>query len=152
MNKLVIGAGVAGAGLGLAYYLKMQRLSKELEITTKVSIWKVQLMGLVLRVDVQLKNPSGGSVSIKYPFVKMQYNGQTFATSEVRSDNFPVPAYGQIQLDPIYISIGFLSLATSLPDLIAEYRKTGKITVQVQTITTLNSLFPYTKSDNMTIG
>jgi hypothetical protein len=63
MNKLVIGAGVAGAGLGLAYYLKMQRLSKELEITTKVSIWKVQLMGLVLRVDVQLKNPSGESVS-----------------------------------------------------------------------------------------
>ena len=152
MNKIIWGGGAIAAGLGIAWYLRMNRLSSELETVTKVSIWKVELLGLQLRIDVLLKNPSGGSVTIKYPFVKMLSGTNVFASSEVKNEDFDIPAFSQKQLEPIYVTIGFLSLATSVPELLAEYRKNGKITITVQTITTLNNLIAYTKSEDMNIG
>ena len=144
MNKLIVGGGAIAAAMGIAWYIRMHRLSSELETVTKVSIWKVELLGLELRIDVLLKNPSGGSVTIKYPFVKMSSGGKDI--------DFDIPAFGQKQLDPIYITLGYFTLATSVPELLAQYRKNGKITLTVQTITTLNNLLAYSKSEEIPIG
>ena len=152
MNKLIVGGGAIAAAMGIAWYIRMHRLSSELETVTKVSIWKVELLGLELRIDVLLKNPSGGSVTIKYPFVKMSSGGKDLASSEVKDIDFDIPAFGQKQLDPIYITLGYFTLATSVPELLAQYRKNGKITLTVQTITTLNNLLAYSKSEEIPIG
>jgi len=138
--------------LGASYLLKLNRLSNELETVTKVSIYKISLDGIELRIDVTLKNPSGGSVKVKQPFVKMIYGTTTVASSQIKDVNITIPKFSEVNLEPVMIHIGFLNLATTVPGLLKEYRSTGKLTITVKTITTINDSLPYTKTDTITLG
>lgn len=149
---ILIGAGAAAAVYGASYLMKLNRLSNELESVTKVSIHKVSLNGIDLRIDVTLKNPSGGSIQVKYPFVKMLYGGSTIASSKIKDVNIPISKFSEVSLEPVMINIGFLGLATTVPALLKEYRDTGKLNLIVKTVTTINDSFPYTKTDNITLG
>lgn len=152
-SHILIGAGAAAAVyFGGSYLLKLNRLSNELESETKVSIHNVNLSGIELTINVKLKNPSGGSIQVKHPFVKMIYSGKTIASSQVKDTNITIPKYSEVNLEPIRIKLGFLSLATTVPALIKEYRETGKLNLIVHTITTINDSLPYTKTDNITLG
>jgi hypothetical protein len=101
---------------------------------------------------VKLKNPSGGSIRVKQPFVKMIYGDKTIASSQVKDINITIEKFSEVNLEPIKISLGFLSLATTVPALINEYRQTGKLNLIVNTVTTINDSLPYTKTDNITLG
>lgn len=149
---LLLGAGAVGLVVGGSYLYNLNRLSSELEVVTKAIIHKVTLGGIILRVDVTLKNPTGGSIKVKYPFVKMLYNGSTFASSEVKDTDYEIPKFGEKVLEPIFINLSFFSLATSVPGLLKEYRSTGKATIEVKTITTINNQFAYSKTDKIPIG
>lgn len=151
-KHILFGAGALAALFGASYLLKLNRLSNELESVTKVSIHKVSLDGIDLRIDVTLKNPSGGSVTVKHPFVKMIYGGVTVASSQIRDVNITVPRFSEVNLEPVMINIGFMSMATTVPGLLKEYRNTGKLTITVKTITTINDSLPYTKTDTITLG
>lgn len=152
-SHLLIGAGaVAALFYGGSYLLKLKRLSAELESETKVAIHKVSLTGIELVIKVKLKNPSEGSIKVKHPFVKMMYGEKTVASSQVRDSDITVEKFSEVNLDPIKISLGFLSMATSVPALIKEYRETGKLNLTVHTVTTINNSLPYTKTDNITLG
>lgn len=152
-RHVLIGAGaVAAIYFGGSYLLKLNRLSNELESDTKVSIHNVSLSGIELSINVKLKNPSGGSIQVKHPFVKMIYGDKTIASSQVKDANIEIPKFSEVNLDPIKIKLGFLSLATTVPALVKEYRETGKLNLVVHTITTINDSLPYTKTDNITLG
>ena len=149
----MIGAGaVAAIYFGGSYLLKLNRLSNELESETKVSIHTVNLSGIELTIKVKLKNPSGGSIKVKHPFVKMIYADKTVASSQVKDANIEIPKFSEVNLEPVRIKLGFLSLATTVPALIKEYRESGKLNLVVHTITTINDSLPYTKIDNITLG
>ena len=150
---MVIGAGaVAAIYFGGSYLLKLNRLSNELESDTKVSIHSVSLSGIELSINVKLKNPSGGSIKVKHPFVKIIYGNKTIASSQVKDTNIEIPRFSEVNLDPIKIKLGFLSLATTVPSLVKEYRESGKLNVVVHTVTTINDSMPYSKTDNITLG
>jgi len=152
-RHVLIGAGaVAAIYFGGSYLLKLNRLSNELESETKVSIHNVSLSGIELSINVKLKNPSGGSIKVKHPFVKMIYADKTVASSQVKDANIEIPKFSEVNLDAIRIKLGFLSLATTVPALVKEYRETGKLNLVVHTITTINDSLPYTKIDNITLG
>jgi len=151
-KHILFGAGAVAALLGASYLLKLNRLSNELETVTKVSIYKISLDGIELRIDVTLKNPSGGSVKVKQPFVKMIYGTTTVASSQIKDVNITIPKFSEVNLEPVMIHIGFLNLATTVPGLLKEYRSTGKLTITVKTITTINDSLPYTKTDTITLG
>ena len=152
-SHILIGAGaVAALYYGGSYLLKLKRLSSELETETKASIHKVSLSGIELMINVKLKNPSGGSIKVKHPFVKMIYGDKTIASSQVKDTNITIEKFSEVNLEPIKITLGFLSLATTVPALIKEYRETGKLNMVVNTITTINDSLPYTKTDNITLG
>lgn len=152
-RHVLIGAGaVAAIYFGGSYLLKLKRLSNELESETKVSIHNVNLSGIELSINVNLKNPSGGSIKVKHPFVKMIYADKTVASSQVKDTNIEIPKFSEANLEPIRIKLGFLSLATTVPALLKEYRDNGKLNLVVQTITTINDSLPYTKTDNITLG
>jgi hypothetical protein len=151
-KHILIGAGAAAAVYGASYLLKLSRLSNELESVTKASIYKVSLSGIELKIEVILKNPSGGSIKVKQPFVKMVYGESTIASSQVKDLNITIEKFSEIKLEPIMINIGFLTLATTVPALLKEYRQTGKLNITVKTITTINDRLPYTKIDNITLG
>lgn len=132
--------------------VKLQRFSKELESITKVSIHKVSLEGIELRIDVTLKNPSGGSLRVKQPFVKMIHEGTTVASSQIADVNITVPRFSEVSMEPIRLNIGFLMLAAKFPTLLRQYRDTGQIRLVVKTVTTINDRLPYTKTDDITLG
>ena len=152
-SHLLMGAGAAVAlYFGGSYLLKLKRLSNELETETKASIHKVSLSGIELAIHVKLKNPSGGSISVKQPFVKMIYADRTIASSQVKDVNIKIPKYSEVNLEPIRINLSFLSLATTVPALVKAYRQNGKLNILVQTITTINDQLAYSKTDNITLG
>ncbi len=151
-KHIVVGGGILGAVLAGRYLLNLNRLNNELETVTKVRVNKVTLAGLELLVDVTLKNPSGGSLSVKYPFIKLQYGDSSFATSEVRNQDFTLKKFSQVQLPPIFISIGFFTLATNAPAAYAEFRKKGKVNLTVKTISTINNTLPYTRTDSIVLS
>lgn len=151
-KHILIGVGAAAAIYGANYLLKLNRLSNELETVTKINIHKVSLDGIELRVDVTLKNPSGGAIKVKYPFVKLMYKGSTIASSTVKNVNIPIEKFTEVGIEPVMIKLGFVSLATQVPALLNEYRRTGKIALEVKTVTTINDSFPYSKTDMVNIG
>lgn len=144
---LLWGAAGLVVVLGGRYLYKLSRLSNELEVVTKVT-----MQGLNLRVDVTLKNPTEGSISVKHPFVKMMYNGDTFASSDVKDVDYVLPRFGQKKLDPIIIKLSFLTLATSFPAMAKQYRTQGTMTIDVSIVTTINNKIPFNKNEKMTIG
>jgi hypothetical protein len=149
---LLLGVGTAAALYGASYLVKLNRLSNELESVTKVSIHKVSLSGIDLRIDVMLKNPSGGSIKVKHPFVKLIYGVNTIATSQVKDVNMTISKFSEVSLEPVMVNIGFMSLATTVPGLLKEYRNTGKLNLTVKTLTTINDSLPYTKTDIISLG
>jgi hypothetical protein len=149
--KIALGIGVVALGFGTAYILKMKRLSEELETTTSVMIHKVNLNGIELKVDVTLKNPTQGTLRIKHPFVKFLYKDKVFATSEIKNSDITIPKFGQVNIEPIFIQLGFISLASVTPDLLKQYRSSGQLDLVVKTITTINDKVPYTKTDTIQI-
>jgi hypothetical protein len=152
-GKHLLWGALGAAGLaGGAYFLGLGRLSKELETVTKGLIHKVTLTGLTIRIDVTLKNPSAGTIKVKYPFVKLLYGESTLGSSEVKNKDFSIPQFGEVTLEPIYLTLGFLSLATSAASLLRDYRSSGKLTLTVRTVTTLNGNVPFSKSEEITIG
>lgn len=152
-SHLLIGVGtVAALAYGGSYLLKLNRLSNELESETRVSIHEVSMSGITLTINVKLKNPSGGSLKVKHPFVKMIYGGKTITSSQIKDVNITVGKFSEVALQPIRLTLSFLSLATTVPALIRDYRNTGKLELTVNTITTINDKLPYSKTDNITLG
>lgn len=149
---ILLSAGAIAAVYGASYLLKLNRLSNELEAVTKIAIHKVSLSGIDLRIDVTLKNPSGGTVKVKHPFIKMIYGTSTVASSQVKDVNITIPKFSEVNLSPVMINIGFLTLATTVPALLKEYRETGKLNITVKTITTINDSIPFSKTDTVTLG
>jgi len=149
---ILIGAGTLAAVYGVSYLLKLNRFSNELEVVTKASIYKVSLQGIEIHVDVTLKNPSGATVKVKQPFVKMIYNQSTIATSQMENINIEVEKFSEVKTKPIKITMGFMTLATKVPALLKAFRDTGQIQLVVETITTINNKLPYTKTDMITLG
>lgn len=149
---ILLSAGAIAALYGTSYLLKLNRLSNELEAVTKVAIHKVSLAGIDLRIDVTLKNPSGGTVNVKHPFIKMIYGASTVASSQIKDVNITIPKFSEVNLPPVMINIGFLNLATTVPALLREYRETGKLNITVKTITTINDSIPFSKTDTITLG
>lgn len=150
-SKVALGVGAAVLALGIPYLLKLKRLAEDLETVTTVNIHHVNLTGMKLRVDVTLKNATESTLKVKYPFVRMLYKDTVFATSESRDKDYEVPKFGEVRIDPIYVELSFVQLAMKFPELLLEYRKSGKLAFTVRTVTTINNNIPYNKTENISI-
>ena len=144
-KQILAGSGAVVLAGGVIYFSRLSRMKANLEILSKVIIQKINLTGITIRVEVQIKNPTEGSVKVKFPFIKMQYKGSTFASSEVQNKDFTLPKFGQINLDPIFITLSYMNLATTAPALLRDYRTTGNLSFNLETITTLNNSIPFSK-------
>ena len=151
-KHILIGVGAIALVAGGSYLLKVKRLSDELETVTKVNIYRISAGGIDLKIDVTLKNPSDGSITIKYPFVKLTHNESTIASSQVKNQDIRIEKFSEVLLDPIIVNVGFVTLAMTVPALLKEYRQQGQLTVVAKTFTTINNRLPYTKTDKMVIG
>jgi len=153
IGKIVIGgAGAALLGAG-AYLLRLRRTASQLETVVKTNVHQINQSGITIRVDVLLKNPTRGSLKIKFPFIKLLYLGSTIGTSQAIDKDVLIPSYGQAVVDGIMIQVPAVGLISIGVDLIKGILgATAGVSVQIKTITAIDLWFktlPYEKTQDI---
>src|SRR5437762_8384673 len=112
MTRKILTTTLIGGGLiaGFSYYLTMKKTTAELEVIPEVSINSVNWDGIAIRIDLLLKNPTKGSFSIKFPFVKLTYKDTTVGSSQVVNKDIKIPSYGQAKIEKLLVNIPVLSI------------------------------------------
>jgi hypothetical protein len=155
LTKIVTG-GVLGAGAiaGWSYIKNLKTASAELEIQPTVNIHKLAWDGLTLRLDLKLKNPSKGSFSIRFPYVKLFYKDTLIGSSNVVDKEIKIPAFGEVAIDKIMIQIPMTNVFSVAFALIKALTGGEATMLTIRTITTINLgiiNLPYEDKQDITI-
>ena len=155
LTNILIGTTVGAAVIGaITYVAKLSRVSAQLESVATAMIHSVSLKGLVIRVDITLKNPTGTVLKIKYPFIKLLYKESTIGTSKSINQDIIIPANGEAHINSIMISVpitGLFSLSSGLLNLLT---KKQAVVIVVKTISTIDlgwRKIPYEKTDSINL-
>ena len=149
MLGTTIGAGVVGL---ITYVTRLNRTSAQLESVTTANIYSLKADGLMIRVDVQLKNPNSTTFKLKFPFVKVVYAGKTIGTSQVINKDIQLPAYGEAKIDAIMVKIPFTSILSLSSGLFKMLVNKEPAKISVTTISTIDlgwKKVPYEKTDDI---
>lgn len=153
--KLVTGALLGlGTVAGLTYVKHLKQASQELQVIPKVSVYNLSWTGLTLRVDVLLKNPTKGSFSIKFPFVKLLYKDTLIGSSAPIDTDIKIPAFGQAAIEKILVQIPMSSVFSVVFNLIKALNNNEAATITVTSFTTINLgwiTLPYENKADVTI-
>ena len=142
-GKIAIGAGLLFGG---GYVFRMNRTSTNLEIEINTSILSLKLTGVTVKVDAKIKNPTDGSLKIKYPFFKLIFKGETLGSSQVIDKNINILSFGEAKIEGMLITIPLSGIFSIGMEMLTSLKtKTGvKVTVKViTTIYTVFSSIPY---------
>jgi len=155
-KKIAVGTLIGGALIGgTVYVIRLNKMSAELETVPMVKIHKLDLTGLTLRVDVQLKNPTRTAFKIKFPFIKLIYKGTTVGSSQVVDKDISIPAFGEVVVNQIMIRVPLLSIFSLSGGLIKAIQNNEAVKLDVKTSTTIDigwKKMPYDKSDTITLS
>lgn len=155
-KKVAVGTVIGGALIGgTVYVIRLTNMSTELETVPMVKIHKLDLTGLTLRVDLQLKNPTRTAFKIKFPFTKLVYKGTTVGSSQVIDKDISIPAFGEAIVNEIMIRVPLLSMFSLSGSLITAVQNKELIKLDVTTSTTIDigwKKVPYTKNDTITLS
>ena len=136
----VLTVTLVGGGLiaGYSYYLKMKKTQAELEVIPNASVHEINWNGLTIRIDLLLKNPTKGSFSIKFPFVKLIYKGTTVGSSEVMDKEIKIPAFGQVKIDKILVQIPIMSIFTVSTSILKAIQSGEQVAITATLMTTID--------------
>jgi len=156
LTKKIIVGGILGAGAiaGYTYYLKMKKTQAELEVVPDANLYQVNLNGIIIRIDLLLKNPTKGSFSIKFPFVKLKYKDNLIGSSEVVNKDIKIPAFGQAKIDKILVSIPILSIFSMSSSILKAIQSKEEVKITATLITTIDlgwTTLPFEESHEITL-
>lgn len=155
-KKIAVGTVIGGALIGgTVYVVRLTKMSAELETVPMVKIHKLDLTGLTLRVDVQLKNPTRTAFKIKFPFIKLIYKGTTVGSSQVVDKDISIPAFGEVIITQIMIRVPLLSIFSLSGGLITAIQNKEAVKLDVKTSTTIDigwKKVSYDKSDTISLS
>jgi len=143
LTKILIGSGALLTG---GYLFKMSRTSANLETEIKAKIHKFDLSGMTVRVDAKIKNPTEGSLKIKYPFVKLSFKGNTVGSSQAVNQDITIPKFGEVNIEAIMINIPIMNIVTVAFDMGKSIKSGTGVKIGIKIITTIYttfSSFPY---------
>lgn len=146
-----VGAGVIAV---ISYFANMRRASIQLEVVPTASIHSVSVTGLIIRVDALLKNPTGASFVVKFPYVKISHKDTVLGSSQVIDKDISVPAYGQVKIDNIQVEVSTFSFFSVAYDVIKAILNKESVTMKIETITTIDlgwSRVPYNDQKEVTL-
>lgn len=154
-KKLIVG-GLVGAGAiaGYSYYLKMKKTQAELEVVPEATIHEVNLNGITIRLDLLLKNPTKGSFSIKFPFVKLKYKDSLVGSSQVVNQDIKIPAFGQIKIEKILVNVPMISIFSVSSSILKAVQSKEEVKITATLITTIDlgwTKLPFEESHEITL-
>lgn len=138
ITKILLGTGVVLTG---GYLLKMGRTSSNIEAVIKASIHSLKLSGITIRVDAKLKNPTDGTLKLKYPFVKLAYKDSTIGSSQAINQDITIPKYGEANIESIMINIPLTGIFSVAMDLLKSLKTGAGIKVMITIVTTIYTTF-----------
>lgn len=155
-KKIVVGTVIGGALIGgTIYMVRLNDMSAELEVIPMVRIHKLDLTGLTLAVDLQLKNPTRSTFKIKFPFVKLVYKDITVGSSQVLDKDITIPAFGEAVIEKIMIRVPLLNIFSLSGSLLRAVQNKEAVKLEVKTLTTIDlgwKKVPYAKSDTVALS
>src|SRR5215212_4315131 len=138
-TKILAGTVIgAGAIAGWTYVKNLKRAKAELEVSPKASLHQLSWDGLTIKLDVLLKNPTKGSFSIKFPFVKLFYKDTAVGSSQAINKDIKIPAFGQAMIDSIWVQIPMSSVFSVVFTLIKALLNNESVLLTIRTITTID--------------
>lgn len=138
-KKILIGTGIVALTTGaIAYVRRLGSTATELVIVPKAMIHKLNLNGALIRVDVQIKNPTRTKLKMKFPFVKLIYKDNVIGSSQVVPQDILVPGFGQTVIDKIMIDIPLTGIFSLAGDLVKALLLGEGVKVMVRTLTTID--------------
>lgn len=151
LGKIAIGVLVGGgAYAGYKYFSGLKQTSTELESVSSLMIHKMGLDGLTIRVDITLKNPTSGTLSIKYPFVKLLHENAMIGSSKVIDKDIQLSPFGETHIEQILINVPIMSILNLAKSLVAKQ----PVKVVSKIISTINlgwKKLPFEKSQEHTL-
>lgn len=111
-TALILGTA---AGAGLLYWISKEILPKKkvgdkLDTVAKVNVHSIKMNGVTLRIDVTLKNPTEGSLTIKQPYIKLKHGTKDLGSSKIENKLIVIEPYKEKDIDPIYFTFPLMSL------------------------------------------
>jgi hypothetical protein len=154
-GKIITGVLIGtGAVMGYAYYKRLKKMQVELEIIPKANLQRLSGDGLTIRVDVLMKNPTKGSFKIKFPFVKLIYSGSTIGSSQVMNKEITIPAYGEVMIDQILITLPVINIFSLGYSVVKALQKKEPVQLQLKVMTVIDigiKEFPYESTSDIVI-
>lgn len=156
LSRKVLTGTLIGAGLiaGYRYYLNMKKTQSELEVIPDARLHEVNWNGIIIRIDVLLKNPTKGSFAIKFPFVKLIYKGATVGSSEAVNKEIKIPAFGQAKIDKLLVTIPIMSLFTVSSSILKAIQNNEQVQITAKMMTTIDlgwTKIPFEESHDVTL-
>ncbi len=138
-NKIIAGTVLGvGAVAAIAYFKNINRAQAQLQVIANASIYQLSLEGLTVKVDALLKNPTGASFKIKYPFIQLTHKNVLVGSSQVVNKDIKIPAYGQVLIKDMMVKIPVLSFFSVVYDMVQSLLSNKSIVFTIAVITTVN--------------
>ena len=138
-NKIIAGSVIGMGAIGLiAYFKRINRAQAQLQVIPNASIFQLSLDGLTVKVDALLKNPTGASFKIKYPFIELTHKNMLVGSSQVINKDIKIPAYGQVLIQDMMVKIPVLSFFSVVYDMVKSLMNNKSIVFTVGVITTVD--------------
>jgi hypothetical protein len=116
----------------------MKKTAAELEVIPAASIHSVNWDGITIRLDLLLKNPTKGSFSIKFPFVKLTYKNTLVGSSTVMNKDIKIPAYGEAKIEKLLVNIPVLSIFSVSSSILKAIQSKEPVMITATLMTTID--------------
>lgn len=138
LTKILIGTGVVLTG---GYLFRMNRTSANLEVEVNSQLLSLKISGLTVRINAKIKNPTDGTLKIKYPFLKLIYKGETLGSSQAIDKDITIPKFGEVNIEGVIINIPLTGIFSIAMDLLKSLKTSEGVKVSVKVITTIYTTF-----------
>lgn len=156
LKKILIGTTIGAGVIGVITYLSgLSRVKAELESVATAMIHSLKLDGLTIRLDVKLKNPTDGSLKIKYPFVKLYHQGSLIGSSKVVNKDITLKPHGEAVINGIMFNVPATSLLSLGGGFFNLLKQKQPVKMTLYTISTIDlgwKKVPYKKIDPITLN
>lgn len=157
--NLWTGIGIGAVALVVYGLSRLNKASEQMVVEVKGRIHSLDLTGITIAIDANIKNPTSTTINIQYPFVKILYKGSVIASSNLVDQTVRIAPLSQTQINNIMLPIRYLSLTGIGLDLIRKLQtqdkdKKANITIQAQVTSNIYTglaTIPYSSTQDITI-
>lgn len=161
MKKVLIAGGALALFLGGRYAYNLAKVGNNMVIEQSISaaITKRNFLGipteLTLTINLLLKNPTNGSLTINTPFIQVfakEDDKSAIASSAAVNKDYTVPQLGQVQIDPIAIKLNLVSLASIAATLYKQIAMSDPFGLWIKSTAYINGSIKQEKMEFKTIN